>query len=143
MTFFRPSDPQTRSQLLGLHTVGRTTPQRHEFCAKQVAFWNFLAPHKLRPARRPQGGKEEEEHESAQNSIRYSGKCYHTLWHHFETIEKLTNTYTKKEFKRENRVGDHIWYISNMKKFKSHYPKWKQVYNSEKIISQLLSKRKF
>ena len=61
----------------------------------------------------------------------------------FETIEKLTNTYTKKEFKRENRVGDHIWYISNMKKFKSHYPKWKQVYNSEKIISQLLSKRKF
>ena len=30
-------------------------------------------------------------------------------------------------------------YVSNMKKFKMHYPKWKQFYNSEKIIDQLLS----
>tara|TARA_Y100000590_G_scaffold196145_1_gene222707 strand:+ start:1475 stop:2521 length:1047 start_codon:yes stop_codon:yes gene_type:complete len=57
----------------------------------------------------------------------------------FEMIEKLTNIYTKKELKKQNRVGDHIWYISDMKKFKYHYPKWKQIYNSEKIIDQLLS----
>ena len=57
----------------------------------------------------------------------------------FQTIEKLTNIYTKKELKKENRVGDHIWYVSSMKKFKIHYPKWKQVYNSERIIDQLLS----
>ena len=59
----------------------------------------------------------------------------------FEIIQKLTNIYTKKELKKENRIGDHIWYISNMKKFKAHYPKWKQIYNSEKIIDQLLSDR--
>ena len=59
----------------------------------------------------------------------------------FKTIEKLTNIYTKKELKKENRVGDHIWYVSSMKKFKAHYPKWKQIYNSEKIIDQLLSNR--
>ena len=41
--------------------------------------------------------------------------------------------------KRENRIGDHIWYVSNMKKFKRHYPKWKQIYNSEKIIEELIS----
>ncbi len=57
----------------------------------------------------------------------------------FEIIEKLTNIYTKKELKKQNRIGDHIWYISDMKKFKSHYPNWRQVYNSEKIIDQLLS----
>ena len=57
----------------------------------------------------------------------------------FNTIENLTNISTKKEIKKENRVGDHIWYISNMQKFKNHYPKWKQIYNSEKIIEQLLS----
>ena len=56
----------------------------------------------------------------------------------FETIEKLTNTYTKKEFKRENRVGDHIWYITNNDKFKKHYPNWKQKYNTKKIISELM-----
>ena len=26
-----------------------------------------------------------------------------------------------------------------MKKFKCHYPKWKQIYNSEKIIEELIS----
>ncbi len=57
----------------------------------------------------------------------------------FNIIEKLTNIHTKKELKRENRIGDHIWYVSNMKKFKRHYPKWKQIYNSEKIIEELIS----
>ena len=34
-------------------------------------------------------------------------------------------------------MGDHIWYISNLSKFK-HYPKWKQKYNTEKIINELV-----
>ena len=58
----------------------------------------------------------------------------------FEIIENISNIITKKEIKRENRVGDHIWYISSMKKFRKHYPKWKQIYSTEKIIDQLLSK---
>ena len=57
----------------------------------------------------------------------------------FNIIKKLTNINTKRELKRENRIGDHIWYVSNMKKFKRHYPKWKQIYNSEKIIEELIS----
>ena len=28
-----------------------------------------------------------------------------------------------------------------MKKFKNHYPNWKQIYNSQKILEELLSKR--
>ena len=58
----------------------------------------------------------------------------------FEIIEKLSKISPIKELKKQNRVGDHIWYISSMKKFKKHYPKWKQFYNSEKIIDELLSK---
>ena len=57
------------------------------------------------------------------------------------TIYKLTGISIKKDLKKQNRVGDHIWYVSNMKKFKNHYPKWKQIYNSEKIIDELLSSR--
>ena len=56
-------------------------------------------------------------------------------------IEKIGNIYIKKEVKKENRIGDHIWYISSMKKFRNHYPKWKQNYNSKKIIEQLLLNR--
>ena len=50
------------------------------------------------------------------------------------TIYKLTGISIKKDLKKQNRVGDHIWYVSNMKKFKNHYPKWKQIYNSEKLL---------
>ena len=56
-----------------------------------------------------------------------------------QIIEELTSTHFEWELKKENRVGDHIWYVSNMKKFKNDYPKWKQIYNSEKIIDELLS----
>jgi len=57
----------------------------------------------------------------------------------FNIIEKKTNIEIRKELKKDNRVGDHIWYVSNMRKFKNHYPKWSQNYNSERIIEQLLS----
>ena len=57
----------------------------------------------------------------------------------FKIIEKITNIEVRKELKKDNRVGDHIWYVSNMRKFKNHYPKWNQNYNSERIVEQLLS----
>ena len=33
-----------------------------------------------------------------------------------------------------NRVGDHIWYISDIGKFKSHYPDWSFEYDLQKIL---------
>ncbi len=54
-------------------------------------------------------------------------------------VEEKTKLKIKRIVRRENRVGDHIWYISNMKKFKKHYPKWKQKYNTKKIINELIN----
>ena len=54
-------------------------------------------------------------------------------------IEKKTNIKIKKLYKKENRVGDHIWYVTDMKKFKKHFPQWKQKYNTKKIIDELIS----
>ena len=54
-------------------------------------------------------------------------------------VEKIKKIKIKKKFLSQNRVGDHIWYVSNMKKFKKHYPKWKQKYSSKKIISELIA----
>tara|TARA_X000001036_G_C20674370_1_gene803611 strand:+ start:1053 stop:2108 length:1056 start_codon:yes stop_codon:yes gene_type:complete len=53
-------------------------------------------------------------------------------------VENLTNIKIKRKILRENRVGDHIWYISDMKKFKKKYPKWKQKYSTSKIIEELV-----
>ena len=53
-------------------------------------------------------------------------------------VEKKTNINVKKNFYKNPRVGDHQWYISNTKKFSDHYPNFRQKFNTEKIIDQLL-----
>ena len=54
-------------------------------------------------------------------------------------VELLTNIKVKKVYKSKNRVGDHIWYISDTKKFRKHYPNWKQKYGIKKIIEELIN----
>ena len=53
-------------------------------------------------------------------------------------VERQLKIKIKKKFISKNRVGDHIWYITNNNKFKKHYPKWKQKYNTKKIITELI-----
>ena len=55
-----------------------------------------------------------------------------------EILEKFKNIRIKKKIVNKNRVGDHIWYISNTKKFKKDYPNWRQKYNTKKIIEELI-----
>ena len=37
----------------------------------------------------------------------------------------------------EPRVGDHKWYVSDVSKFKSHYPEWDYEYDLDRIFSDL------
>jgi CDP-paratose 2-epimerase len=53
-------------------------------------------------------------------------------------IEHLAKIKIKRKFIKQNRVGDHIWYITDNKKFKKDYPNWKQKYNTKKIIKELI-----
>jgi CDP-paratose 2-epimerase len=39
-----------------------------------------------------------------------------------------------------NRVGDHIWYVSDLRKFQSHYSGWKQQYNLCALLEDIYSK---
>ena len=55
-----------------------------------------------------------------------------------EILEKLKKIEIKKKMVKKNRVGDHIWYISDTKKFRKDYPNWKQKYNTQKIIEELI-----
>ena len=55
-----------------------------------------------------------------------------------ELVEKIKRINIKKEYLKTPRIGDHIWYISNISKFKKHYPKWKQKYDTKKIIDELI-----
>lgn len=39
----------------------------------------------------------------------------------------------------ENRIGDHIWYISDLSKFKSHYPNWDITIDLEETLKQMVA----
>lgn len=51
--------------------------------------------------------------------------------------ENITGRKMNIEYSDENRIGDHIWWISDTSKFKSHYPEWKQNFNVEDILKQI------
>ena len=56
-------------------------------------------------------------------------------------VEKLTNIKIQRQIIKTPRVGDHIWYVSNLSKFKKHYPSWKQKYNTKRILEELIEYR--
>jgi CDP-paratose 2-epimerase len=40
----------------------------------------------------------------------------------------------------DNRAGDHVWWISDVSKFRSHFPEWRQAYSVEDILAQIIEK---
>ena len=53
-------------------------------------------------------------------------------------VEDIKKIEIRKNIIQKPRVGDHIWYISNLSKFKKDYPSWRQKYNTKKIIEELI-----
>lgn len=51
--------------------------------------------------------------------------------------EKISGNKMNYSYKEESRIGDHIWWISDISKFKSHYPDWNWEYGIEDILSEI------
>ncbi|PSB19617.1 NAD-dependent epimerase [filamentous cyanobacterium CCP2] len=41
------------------------------------------------------------------------------------------------KYVESNRIGDHIWWISNIHKFKHHYPSWELTYSVTDILKEI------
>lgn len=54
-----------------------------------------------------------------------------------EKIEKIIGKKAKIKYNPTNRIGDHIWYISDVSKFKKAYPNWDYTYDGDKILEEL------
>jgi CDP-paratose 2-epimerase len=39
----------------------------------------------------------------------------------------------------ENRAGDHIWYVSDVRKFQAHYPTWTYEYDMRRTLTEMIS----
>lgn len=56
----------------------------------------------------------------------------------FDQVEKLTGKKMTYEYIDKNREGDHICYISNLTRFKSHYPKWDISKSLDEILREII-----
>jgi len=55
----------------------------------------------------------------------------------FTKAEEILEKKSVYEYSEENRIGDHIWYISDVSKFQSHYPEWKYKFSGDDIIEDI------
>ena len=56
-----------------------------------------------------------------------------------DKIEEMSGKKLKWKYVDQNRKGDHICYISNLSKFKSHYPKWSITIGLDEIFRQVIA----
>ncbi len=85
------------------------------------AFWHYLQS--------PRGGE-----------VYNIGGSRHANCSMLEAIamcERLTGRPMNWSYCEENRAGDHIWWISDIRRFKSHYPEWNLKYDIETITAEI------
>jgi len=68
---------------------------------------------------------------------RFSNASMHEA---IKLCEQITGRDMKWTYTDENRIGDHIWWISDTGKFKSHYPGWKQNFDVPGILKDIYEK---
>jgi CDP-paratose 2-epimerase len=51
--------------------------------------------------------------------------------------EQITGNKMDYLYTEDNRIGDHIWWISDVTRFKSHYPGWDWKYDLTDILTQI------
>lgn len=59
-----------------------------------------------------------------------------------ELCEEITGNKMNYKIINDNRIGDHIWYISNINKFKDKYQNWDYQYNLKDILIDIFNKQK-
>lgn len=52
-------------------------------------------------------------------------------------IEALTERPMQWSYCETNRIGDHTWWVSDVRRFQKHYPDWKYTYDIDRIIGEI------
>lgn len=51
--------------------------------------------------------------------------------------ERITGNRMQITLSETNRIGDHIWYVSDLSKFRAHYPQWSPRYGIEETLVRI------
>jgi len=68
-----------------------------------------------------------------------SRHCNVSVLESIRIIKELSGLEVSYTLQETNRVGDHIWYVSDVRKFQGHYPEWRYQYDIKQILSEMLS----
>jgi CDP-paratose 2-epimerase len=60
----------------------------------------------------------------------------------FDRVEELTGHKMNWIYVDDNRIGDHICYISDLRKLKTHFPEWKITRSVEDILKEIIAVEK-
>ncbi|MEL6863206.1 MAG: NAD-dependent epimerase/dehydratase family protein [Bacteroidota bacterium] len=55
-----------------------------------------------------------------------------------EAIEQIAGYRLNYTLSDEARIGDHIWYVSDIGKFKTHYPNFAYAYDIDRILKEMI-----
>jgi len=54
-----------------------------------------------------------------------------------DLCEEISGRKLTWSYEQTNRIGDHIWWISDVRKFQKHYPGWKFQYSLREILDEI------
>jgi CDP-paratose 2-epimerase len=66
-----------------------------------------------------------------------SRHCHCSMLEAIEWCEKISERKLQHSYVETNRTGDHIWWISDVRKFQSHYPGWTYRYDLKLIFEEI------
>lgn len=56
-----------------------------------------------------------------------------------QACEEIAGKKLNWKYEETNRTGDHIWWISDLQKFKKNYPDWEITYNVQGILTEIFT----
>ncbi len=56
-----------------------------------------------------------------------------------QVCEEITSKKVNWSYAETNRIGDHIWWVSDVSKFKNHYPNWEYTYDLRRLLEDIYS----
>ncbi|MDX1484636.1 MAG: NAD-dependent epimerase/dehydratase family protein [Alphaproteobacteria bacterium] len=64
-------------------------------------------------------------------------ECSCSVLEAIKLCEKITGRPLKWSYIDDNRSGDHMWWITDMRRFRGHYPEWRQSYDLETTLTEI------
>ena len=66
-----------------------------------------------------------------------SRHCNCSMLEAIKLCEEISGRSLSWSYEEDNRIGDHIWWISDVRKFQSHYPGWRFRYGLREILDEI------